>query len=65
MGNMKPPMRGTVVAVGAALLFVIVSSVWIMIDAAQDRDKVDACVVAQGPVLGVKEFCRAQVRQAR
>ncbi len=62
---MKLPMKGTVIAVGAALIFVVVSSVGIMIEAARERDMVDRCIVQQGPVLGAKEFCRAIVRQAR
>ena len=61
----KLPKMATVIGVLSALVFVIVSSVWIMIDAAQDRRKVDACIVELGPVFGAKEFCRAIVRQAR
>lgn len=51
--------------VGIVFGAVVLSSIWIMINAAEQRDRVDACVIKQGPVLGAKEFCRAQVRQAR
>ena len=61
----KLPKLATVLFVGAALVFVIVSSGWIMLKAAKDRDTVYACIVQQGPSAGVYDFCKAQMRMAR